>query len=366
MTMRRIDNPPNPYESTAVEWLEPPPKAKVEIFEDHTRNILATNDSPDIGFKWSVNPYRGCQHACIYCYARRTHEYLNFGAGTDFETKLVVKPNAPELLDAAFRKKGWTGERVMFSGVTDCYQPIEAVWKLTRRCLEVCLAFHNPVAIVTKSYMIVRDLDVLKALADAGCVSVLISVPFKDAKIARLVEPQVPPPWKRFEAMRRLADAGIPVGIMIGPIIPGLNDRDVPEQLQRAADNGATFTAHTVLRLPGSVEPVFLSRLKEAMPLRYQRIENRLREIRDGKLNDPRFGHRMRGTGTYWETVRSLFKLSAKRAGFDKPRRRKKRLPFRVPARPGDQLDLRFDEPIECPATGPPVLHQLPLWEEHR
>ena len=361
--MKLLDNPPNPYESRYTEWLGPPPAVRTKVYVDESRSILATNDSPDVSFRWSVNPYRGCQHACIYCYARRTHEYLGFGAGTDFDTKIVVKPNAPELLDEAFRKKNWTGEQVMFSGVTDCYQPLEAVWQLTRRCLEVCLVFRNPLAIVTKSYLIVRDVDVLSALAGHGCASVLISIPFKDPAIAKLIEPHTPPPQRRFESIRRLAEANVPVGIMIGPIIPGLNDRDVGELLHRAAQAGATFAAHTVLRLPGSVRPVFLDRLKQAMPMRYQRIENRLREIRGGQLNDPRFGHRMRGSGTYWDSVRSLFTLSAKRAGLDQPRRRKKRSPFRVPSRPGDQLHLRFDAPIDAGRNRQPAPCPHPLFE---
>lgn len=317
--MKRLDNPPNPYESTWHEWLEPPPPVKLEVYEERSRSILSENDSPDVGFRWSVNPYRGCQHACIYCYARPTHEYLGFGAGSDFETRLVVKRDAPQLLAKAFASRRWRRERVAFSGVTDCYQPLEASYGLTRACLEVCLRFRNPVSIVTKSYLVVRDADLLAELARVADASVLISIGFADAETARLVEPGAPSPDRRFEAMRRLADAGVPVGIITSPIIPGLNDRDIPRLLSRAADCGATSACFLALRLPGSVEPVFLSRLREAMPLRYERVVNRIREIRGGKLNDSRFVHRMRGEGVYWESIRQLFKVSARRYGLDRP-----------------------------------------------
>jgi DNA repair photolyase len=340
--MKRIDNPPNPYVSTHHEWLEPPPPVRVEVFADRSRTILSENDSPDVGFRWSVNPYRGCQHACAYCYARPGHEYLGFGAGSDFDSKLVVKPDAPRLLDAAFRAPKWTGELVAMSGVTDCYQPLEAVWKLTRQCLEVCLAFRNPVGIVTKSFLVVRDIDVLSELHRQAAAGVLFSIPFADCDTARLVEPGAPPPERRFEAMRRLAEAGVPVGILVAPIIPGLNDRDIAALLARAADCGATTASYIALRLPGSVEPVFLSRLREAMPLACGRVEHHIRDVRGGKLSDARFGHRMRGEGPYWESVRQLFELSVRRHGLDRPFRAGGGSRFRVPDAPHAQLDLPF------------------------
>ncbi len=342
--LKVLNNPPNPYESTHHEWLEPPPAVGVQVFEENSRSILSENDSPDVGFRWSVNPYRGCQHACIYCYARPTHEYLGFGAGSDFETRLIVKPNAPELLDEAFRAPDWAGELVVMSGVTDCYQPLEAVWRLTRRCLEVCAAFHNSAGVVTKSYLVCRDADVLAELNRVASASVMLSIPFLDAATARLIEPGAPPPDRRFEAMRKLADAGVRVGIMTAPIIPGLNDRDLPQLLARAADCGATSAGYIALRLPGSVRPVFLSRLREAMPLRYQRIEHRIREIRGGQLSDPRFGSRMRGDGTYWESIRQLFDIAVHKHGLNQPFRTPREPTFRVPnsSRPGAQLQLPF------------------------
>ncbi|GMU23014.1 MAG: hypothetical protein AMXMBFR13_30980 [Phycisphaerae bacterium] len=315
--MKRLENPPNPYATSLHEWLEPPPAVRVEVYEEQARSILATNDSPDIGFRWSVNPYRGCQHACAYCYARRTHEYLGFGAGSDFETRIVVKTNAAALLDKAFSTPPWKSELVAFSGVTDCYQPLEAVYGLTRACLEVCLKHRNSAAVVTKSFLIVRDAELLAELAKATESHVMISVPFRDPQDSRLIEPGAPVPERRFEAMRRLAEAGVPVGILIAPIIPGLNDRDVSALLRRAAECGATSAGAVALRLPGSVEDVFLSRLQTAMPLRYQRIENRLREIRGGEVYDSRFGERMRGRGTYWTSIMQLFRITAGRLALD-------------------------------------------------
>jgi DNA repair photolyase len=316
--IRRVDNPPNPYESAYHEWLEPPPAARLEVYEETARSILSENDSPDLGYRWSVNPYRGCQHACAYCYARPYHEYLGMGAGTDFDTKIVVKVNAAALLRQALKKRGWLGERINFSGVTDCYQPLEAVYGLTRGCLEVCLTFANPVAIVTKSYLVVRDADLLAELHRAAGVWVIHSIPFADDALARQVEPQAPPPSRRFEAMRRLADAGVPTAVMMAPIIPGLNDREIPSVLRRAAEAGARWASYAALRLPGSVEPVFLSRLRSALPERAARVEARIREIRGGRLNDSRFGHRFRGEGPYWESIASLFEVSAARYGLDR------------------------------------------------
>lgn len=319
MPIQRLDNPPNPYVGECHEWLEPPPPALPEVYVEQARSILSENDSPDLGFRWSVNPYRGCQHACAYCYARCTHEYLGFGAGTDFDTKLVVKANAPDLLRKAFSSRKWQDELVAFSGVTDCYQPIEAVWKLTRRCLDVCLDHRNPACIVTKSYLVRRDADLLAELAATSGAHVCMSVTFADPETSKLVEPQAPIPDRRIEAMRILADAGVPVGILIAPVIPGLNDRDIPEILTRAAEAGATTSAFVPLRLPGSVEQVFLSRIKKVLPLRAQRIENRLREIRGGRLNDTRFHHRMTGSGTYWESILQLFNLHRNRLGLHRP-----------------------------------------------
>ncbi|HET9312763.1 MAG TPA: radical SAM protein, partial [Nitrospira sp.] len=238
-SMRATSNPPNPYESRHRELLEPASSARLELYDDETREILSRNDSPDLSFRWSVNPYRGCFHACAYCYARPTHEYWGFGAGTDFESKIIVKRHAPALLRRAFEKPSWKGELIVFSGNTDCYQPIEASLELTRSCLEVCAEYRNPVAIITKGVLVLRDLDILKRLQQEAWVRVYCSIPFTDDEVARRVEPQAPTTRKRFEAMARLSDAGIPTGVSIAPIIPGLNDEDIPDLLHRARQAGA-------------------------------------------------------------------------------------------------------------------------------
>jgi DNA repair photolyase len=315
LSIKLVQNPPNPFESTHREWLGPPPQAKIEVFEERAKSIVAKNESPDIPFQWSVNPYRGCQHACAYCYARPYHEFLGFGAGTDFDSKIVVKVNAAELLEARINKRSWRGELLNFSGVTDCYQPYESVYRVTRACLEVCRARRNPVGVVTKAFLIVRDIDVLSEIAATAEAHVFFSIPFADTKSARLIEPGAPPPQQRFEAMRRLVEAGIRVGVFVAPIIPGLNESDIPTILERAAEAGATSASYTALRLPGSVEQVFLERVREALPLRADRIEHRLRDIRGGSLNDAAFGRRMTGSGTYWESVKALFEISLKRFG---------------------------------------------------
>ncbi len=349
MRLRPIDNPPSPYATQHAEWLEPPPKAKLEVYEETSGSILSRNDSPDLPFTWSVNPYRGCQHACAYCYARPYHEYLDLGAGTDFETKLIVKRNAPELLRRSFAHKKWKGESVMFSGITDCYQPLEAAYGLTRACLEVCVEFKNPASVVTKGFLVVRDADVLVELNRVAGASVAVSIPFADGEIAALVEPQAPPPARRFEAIRRLSAAGIPVTVMVAPVIPGLNDKDMPKVLEQAAAAGATSAGYTILRLPGSVEPVFLSRIREALPLRADRIISRIKDVRGGRMSDPRFGSRMRGSGTYYDAIDDLFQISKKRLGLNRedPRTRYQPPAEEVrpepPAKSGGYVQLGFD-----------------------
>ena len=310
-----IANPPNPWASTAVEYLEGAPEMRLEVYEDATRSILATNDSPDVGFKYSVNPYRGCFHACAYCYARPGHEYLSFGAGTDFDRKIMVKIRAPDLLRAAFAKKSWRREAVVFSGVTDCYQPLEASYRLTRGCLEVCAETANPVGIITKAPLVERDLDVLQALARVASARVIVSIPFWDPEKARAIEPYVATPARRIRAIRALADAGISVGVNVAPIIPGLNDAEIPNVLAAARDAGATSAGWVLLRLPGPVAQVFEDRVRAAMPLAAERVLHRIRETRGGALYDPRFGVRGRGEGPYADTIRALFEATARRLG---------------------------------------------------
>lgn len=339
MEPQRVWNPPNPYLTEVRELLGEPPAAELEVYEDTTQSILSTNTSPDIGFRWSVNPYRGCFHACSYCFARPTHEYLGMGAGTDFERKIVIKRRAPQLLEAAFRRKSWRGDLVMFSGVTDCYQPLEAVWKLTRGCMEVCAKYRNPVGIITKSLLIRRDIDVLADMARLGLVRVCLSIAFADEAVVRAIEPGTPTIRKRFETMELLARAGIPVGIGVAPVIPGLNDMAIPTLLKEARARGATSAFHLPLRLPGSVRASFFHRLQTQMPLVASKVEHRIREIRGGKLNDPRWGHRFQGQGTYWEQIDQLWNVWFRRLGFDRMDEPPRTADFHVPS---GQLEFSF------------------------
>ncbi|HUK66410.1 MAG TPA: PA0069 family radical SAM protein [Anaeromyxobacteraceae bacterium] len=315
MKPRGQSNPPNPFIPIRVEWVGEPPSTRPEVFEDATREILSRNDSPDVGFTYSVNPYRGCGHACAYCYARPTHEYLGLGAGTDFDTRIVAKLRAPELLREVFERPGWRGERLAFSGVTDCYQPLEASLKLTRGCLEVCLAYRNPVALITKAPLVERDLDLIAALAREARASVTISLPFLDAERARALEPGAAAPERRLKTIARLAEAAIPVGVLLAPVIPGLNDEEIPRVLEAAAAAGARKAGYILLRLPGSVRPVFEERLRRALPERAERVLHRIRSTRGGALYDARFGHRQRGTGPHATAVAALFEALARRAG---------------------------------------------------
>ncbi|MEP6706243.1 MAG: PA0069 family radical SAM protein [Pyrinomonadaceae bacterium] len=315
--MHYVENPPNPWLTHSVEWIGEPPAAKIEVFEETaTRSIITHNDSPDVGFDYTVNCYRGCSHGCTYCFSRPTHEYLGYGAGTDFERKIIAKVRAPELLRQELSKRSWKGDIIMFSFTSDPYIPLEANYKLTRRCLEVCLEFRNPIGVITKSALIRRDIDILQQIAREASLSVFISIPFSDYDIARAVEPFAPSPAARFKAMKELADAGIDVGIGIAPVVPGLST-EIPELLRRAKDAGARRAFINMLRLPGSVAPYFEQRLREKLPTKADRILNRIRDARGGKLNSSVFGERMRGQGQYWEAQERLFEVHCKRLGFN-------------------------------------------------
>jgi len=315
--LRPVANPPNPWASCDVEYLEgEAPLAQLEVYEDRTRNILAHNDSPDVGFAWSVNPYRGCFHGCAYCYARPSHEFLSFGAGTDFDRKIVVKPNAPDLLRDAFDQRAWKGELVAFSGVTDCYQPVEASYRLTRGCLEACADYRNPAAVITKAPLVERDIDVMQSLSTVAHFSVMVSIPFWSEAHARAIEPFVTTPARRVRIIERLARAGLRVGVMVAPIIPGLNDEDMGDVLRVARDAGAQYAGMVLLRLPGPVKEIFASRLQSSLPERADRVLNRIRETRGGKMYDSRFGVRGKGEGPYAEAIAALFQQTAQRLGF--------------------------------------------------
>jgi DNA repair photolyase len=343
-----VSNPPNPWRSTEIEYLDEVPPARLELYEDHSRQILSHNHSPDLGFRYSLNPYRGCVHGCAYCYARPTHEYLSFGAGTDFERKIVYKPEAKALLREAFEKPSWQGELIVLSGVTDCYQPVEASLRLTRGCLEVCAEYKNPVAIITKAPLIERDLDLLTELARRTQLSITVSVPLWDPERARAVEPYVASPQRRVRTIERLARAGLRVGVNVAPLIPGLAEEDIAKVLFAAADAGARYAGSVFLRLPGSVRAVFEERVRAALPLRAERILSRVREARGGRLYDSKFGTRHRGEGPYADSLHALFRSACEKAGLnvgfggeDEDEAAVKRQPtFQRPPRAGEQLKL--------------------------
>ncbi len=335
--MHFIKNPPNPWLTHSVEWLGEPPEAKLEVFEEtETRHLITHNDSPDVGFDYTINCYRGCIHGCTYCFSRPTHEYLGFGAGTDFDRKIIVKVKAPELLRKEFMKPSWKGEEIVFSFTSDPYIPLEAHYKLTRQCLEICAEFRNPIGIITKSALIRRDIDVLQQLTRDARVGVFFTIPFTKREAARAVEPYAPLPAARFHAMADLAAAGISVGIGIAPVIPGLTT-DIPELLERAKEAGATQAFVNMLRLPGSVAPYFEQQLREKLPTKAGRIMNRVRDAREGKVNSSVFGERMRGKGQYWEAIHNLFKIHSERLGFNKKPRHPdpKETTFRRPSAQG-------------------------------
>jgi DNA repair photolyase len=333
-------NPQSPFHSTTVEWDGPPPDTRLQVLVDDTRTILSENRSPDVPFRWGINPYRGCTHACAYCYARRHHEFLGFGAGTDFETRVLVKLRAPELLEQAFRRPGWVGERVAFSGATDCYQPLERRYTLTRRCLEVCVRYRNPVGIITRSPLITRDIDLLVQLARLNALSVAISLPILDPKLCQAIEPGAPLPKSRLAAIRALTDAGISVGINVAPVIPGLNDRQIPAILQAAREAGAQHAWMGLVRLSGNVAHVFTERLTQALGADHTAsILRRIHEARGGSLDGIAFGDRMEGKGPAWAATDRLFSVWHARLGFTERAESPEPSPFRIPGT-GRQVGL--------------------------
>lgn len=338
-------NPQNRFLPIAVErdaWtLEDDPGPDTVLLRDSSRSILATNDSPDVGFDVSLNPYRGCEQGCAYCYARPTHEYLGMSAGLDFESKLLVKESAAELLRDELMKKSWTPQPIALSGVTDAYQPVERRLGITRACLEVLTEFRNPVVIVTKSHLVTRDDDLLAELAGYDAAAVRLSVTTLDRELARTMEPRAATPERRLDAMRKLTEAGVPTGVMVGPVIPGLTDHEIPAILEAAAAAGATTASYIMLRLPHGVKELFADWLERNFPDRKVKVLGRIREIRSGRLNDPEFGSRMRGDGPYAEQVRSMFEVTARRLGLDRRGEPLSTEAFRRPA-PGGQRDL-FD-----------------------
>jgi DNA repair photolyase len=303
----------------------------LELIRDESRSILSENSSPDLPFRFSLNAYRGCAHGCSYCYARPSHEYLSLGAGTDFERKLVFKPNAPDLLRKRFDHPSWRGALIVISGNTDAYQPIEAKLELTRRCLEVCLDYANPVHIITKASLVERDIDLLAKLHRQASVGISISVTSLDEHVSRLLEPYAPTPLRRIETIRRLAEQHLPVVVHVAPWIPGLTDHDMVPILEAARAAGALSAMAQPVRLPGATEQVFIERLQRDFPLQATKVLTRSRELRSGKLNDTRFHSRMRGEGSYAGTVNQVFGATCRRLGFQ-PMPKEQKATFRRPA----------------------------------
>lgn len=339
-----ISNPVNRFEALHVE-LDPvdadsggePVQPRTRFYRDDSQSIIARNNSPDVGFDASLNPYRGCEHGCAYCYARPTHEYLGMSAGLDFESKIIVKADAPELLRRELSKKSWKPQVVAMSGVTDCYQPVERKLELTRRCLAVFAEFRNPVAIITKNHLVTRDIDLLRILAAAHAVVVNISVTTLDGELAKVLEPRASPPSRRLAAIKELSEAGIPVRLLMAPIIPGLTDHEMPAVLAAGASAGASGAGFVPLRLPWAVAPLFEAWLDRHRPGHKQKILGRIQAMRGGRLNDPRFGNRMRGEGFFAEQLSALFEVSKRRAGFPDQELELSTASFRVPS---NQLSL--------------------------
>ncbi len=337
-------NPANRFEAAHYEIAfdadEPPSvAARTELIADNSKSILSENDSPDIGFRFSLNPYRGCEHGCIYCYARPTHETLGYSAGLDFESKIMVKYNAPELLRQKLMHKHWQGELISMASVTDCYQPVERTLRITRGCLEVLAEFRNPVSIITKNHLVTRDIDLLGELARHHAVAVFISVTTLQSELVAIMEPRTSSPQRRLAAITALSQAGIPTGVLVAPVIPGLTDQQMPDILKAAATAGATFAGYTPLRLPYAVKDLFQTWLREHKQDRAEKILNRIRSMRGGKLNDSNFATRMKGEGIFADQIENLFELSARRAGLQAHYPAMSSAAFR---RPGAQLGL-FD-----------------------
>jgi DNA repair photolyase len=342
-------NPANRFEAIHVEpdgeWRDAEfaetgalPHPRTQFFHDATESILTHNNSPDVGPGWGLNCYRGCEHGCAYCFARPYHDYLGWSSGLDFETKILVKLRAPELLRAELSARKWRPQPILMSGVTDCYQPAERRFRLTRACLEVLAEFRQPVGILTKNFLVTRDLDLLVELARWQCVSVNVTIVTLDAGLAGKLEPRAARPEHRLRAIRMLADAGVPVGVMVAPVIPGLTDHELPGILAAAAAAGARRAGYVTLRLPHTVKDVFLQWLDDHEPGKKERVLSRIRDLRGGKLYDPTFGTRMRGQGVFAEQISQLFDVATRRAGLNREERGLSTAHFRRPG--GVQLEL--------------------------
>jgi DNA repair photolyase len=345
--------PPNRFETIRqeVDWeqlaaddelLTDERRVPTQFLPDNAATLIRENDSPDVGFRFSINPYRGCEHGCAYCYARPTHETLGMNAGIDFETKILVKHDAAALLRKELNDRRWRCEPITISGVTDCYQPAERRFKLTRGILEVLLEARHPAFLITKNALVLRDLDLIGPMAAQNLIGVAISITTLDAELARRLEPRTATPAARLRAVRELASVGVPVRAMLAPLIPGLNDSEVPAILQAAKDAGARGANFVMLRLPFAVAPIFMAWLKEHRPLAAERVESLVRQVRGGKLYQSKFGTRMRGRGPYAEGIERAFDLFVHKLGLDQPWPELDASQFRPPQADDGQL-LLFD-----------------------
>jgi DNA repair photolyase len=338
-------NPPNRFERIHLEpdedWNpEEHGVPKTQYFRDATQTFITRNHSPDVGFETSINPYRGCEHGCIYCFARPTHEYLGFSAGLDFESRIMIKEDGPELLRKELSSPKWKPQTIVMSGVTDCYQPIERKMRITRRCLEVLAEFCNPVAIITKNHLVTRDIDLLSELARHNAAVVNVSVTTLDPTLTPRLEPRASLPAHRIAAVKELSAAGVPVNVMVAPVIPGITDHEIPRIIQAVAEAGAVSAGFVLVRLPWAVAPMFENWVERHFPDRKDKVLNRIREMRGGKLNDPNFGSRMRGQGIFAEQIGKMFRVACRQCGLPKREVNLSTASFRAPSGPQMQLGL--------------------------
>lgn len=317
------DNPANRFEGKYTDYdldeeTGEKPSQETKLIRDDTDKILSENESPDIPFTYGLNPYRGCEHGCIYCYARPFHEFLGFSAGLDFESRIMVKYDAAEKLREKFASRSWKPEPITLSGVTDPYQPIERELEITRDCLKVFAEARNPVGIITKNYLVTRDIDLLAELSKYNAVHVTLSVTTLDRDLARIMEPRTSQPYRRLEAIKQLSEKGISVGVNVAPIIPGLTDHEPADILEAARDAGATHAKYTIVRLPYAVKDLFREWLEQHFPDRKEKVLNRIRDIRGGKLYESEFGKRFHGQGEFADQIRNMFKIQTNKLGLNK------------------------------------------------
>lgn len=335
-------NPDQRFSALHVEYDEgeAPARVATQVFHDHSSSIITRNSSPDLSFEASLNPYRGCEHGCAYCYARPTHEYLGFSAGYDFESKIMVKHEAANLLRSEFARPSYKPLKLACSGVTDPYQPLEKKLQITRRCLEVLVECRNPVVFITKNHLITRDIDLLAELAQHQAVAAYISVTSLDPKLAHKLEPRASSPAQRLEAIRQLHEAGIPVGVSVAPVIPAINEEEIPAILKAAAEAGAQFVGSTVVRLPYSVKDIFSTWLDEHFPARKDKVLGRIRAMQGGTLSHKDFGTRLKGEGIWAEQIHAMLRVSMKQSGISPGRPEVSAAAFRRPREMGGQMEL--------------------------